>query len=95
MVALNGGGLEILSAILISIEPQRFYCLFARFLFGELCIAAVHGMAPQDAVDKEPAPPFGEGVCVPVAIEEFKMPLVWLSAFIFIALAIMVDNLCF
>jgi hypothetical protein len=87
------GGWKKLSFVLAFIDPQRYYSLLARFLFGELLVATIHGMAPQDAVNKELAPPFGEGIRVPVTLEVLCILMVGLSAFKFIALAIFVDSL--
>ena len=50
-------------------------------------------MAPRDAVNNDHAPPFGEGIRVPVAFEVLYNLLVAVSALGLITLTVFVDNL--
>ena len=86
---------KILSISVTPIEPQRLCGLFTRFLLGELRIATVYGVAPQNAVDIESATPFWEGIRMLVAFILLYILLVALSALSFIALTIFVDDLSF
>ena len=81
------------SVIIFIREPQRICSLPARFLFSFPLIDTVHGMAPQDAVDNDLAPPFGKRIRVPFALVHLYILLVGLSACGLIALTIFVDNL--
>lgn len=67
--------------LLVILEPQRFYGLVACTFLGELLAATVHGMASQDAVDEELAPPFWVGIRVPVAFVNVRFLLVAPLAF--------------
>lgn len=88
------GGWDIFSVILIFIKKSQCICsLPACFLFSIPLIVTVHGMAPQEAVDNDLAPPFGKGIRVPFALVLLYILLVGLSACGLIALTIFIDNL--
>jgi hypothetical protein len=75
-------------------KPQRLCSLPTRFLFSILRIGAVHGMAPQNAVDDEFTSPFGGSIRMSVTFEDLHNFWVGWSAFGFIALTVLVDDLC-
>ena len=83
----------MLSVIATPSDPQLLDCLPACFLPSTIFITTVPGMSPQDAVDIEPASPFGGGIRVPLAFVVLRILLVSYPAFRFIALAVLVDKL--